>query len=308
MTKGWPNISIYFILILVMLTLNANSATLQELDIRLRHRVNEVDTTTSVFDTATSYAWLNMAQDRITVLSGYLPGFVDFEYTAGTLPEFVLPALFRGLDGVIIKSNKRFYSIFYNPNFAIDTPVIQYSLVWDNEDEARVVIKLGGFESVRVKFPITSNTDRYLLPEDFRSEIAVLLFANNKSTWSHIFSNPGFMIDTNIVAYSINWFTRDTAFIFIRQDLIQLAPGDTLAVFYRRSLRAGDTIRVLFHSIPTEMSTPSTECQLPDDLEEFVVEEAIGYYFRYKNDEIKAQSVWEQVRLDMGVLKERKQQ
>lgn len=289
--------------VVVILSSISNSATLQELDTQLRQRINKVDVFKSNFDTTTSFAWLNMAQDRIAVLAGFLPTSADFLYSGG-LPEFKLPISLRALDGVVIKADERFYSIFYNPNFAIDTPVIQYTLDFFHEDTAKLLIKLGGFMGVRYVFVYSVTSESYILPENFRGPSTAFHFSSGRDTWSRIFPNPGLMIDTNIVSYTIDWLNRDTALFMISRDVQRLGALDSIAVFYERTLQSGDTVRVLFHSIAQDMPTGLTECQLPDDLEEFLVEEAMGYYFQYMGDNVRARSIWEQVRADLGFMRQ----
>lgn len=294
---------LYFLIIMAFLFVSSTvqTANLGELEERLRQRINQVEKAISVFDTTTSFAWLNMAQNRIAILAGYLPNDTNILYTGG-LTEFSLPSNLRTLRSVIVKSRGRFYSIFHNPDFAIDTPIIQYTWEWEDEDTPLLIIKLGGFQDVQYTFLYSSDSSRYDLPENFRNITAALYSRSTSAGFRRIFPNPSFLIDTNIVSYSIHWKNRDTALFYLSQNA-ELKTLDSISIFYQRTLESGDTVRILYSGIPTEMALSTTECQLPDDLEEFVVEEAIGYYFTYKMNEPIAQAWWQKVRIDMGILR-----
>lgn len=294
---------LYFLIFMAFLFVSSTvqTANLGELEERLRHRINQVDKAISVFDTTTSFAWLNMAQDKIAVLAGYLPNDTNILYLGG-IAEFELPSSLRTLRSVIIKSQGRFYSIFHNPDFVIDTPIIQYTWGWEDEDTPFLIIKLGGFQDVQYIFEYSSGVSRYVLPEDFRNITGALYSRSTSAGFRRIFPNLHFLIDTNIVSYSIHWKNRDTALFYLSQNA-ELKTLDSVSVFYQRTLQSGDTVRILYSGIPTVMTNSTIECQLPNDLEEFVIEEAIGYYFTYKMNEAIAQAWWQKVRIDMGVLR-----
>ena len=122
--------------------------------------------------------------------------------------------------------------------------------------------------------------------------------------WRPVYTNPFFQLDTNVSTYDIRWKHRDTAKLYLRgQDLLD---GDTVRVFYRKTLETGDTIKVEYRTIvPTQIM--NVESPIPDDLENFIIEEAMGYYFLWRKEPATAARIWEQVRIDMGVVRPREQ-
>ena len=287
----------YVLSMIVILSSILNSATLQELDTKLRQRINKVDIFKSNFDTTTSFAWLNMAQDRIAVLAGYFPKFVDFAYVpGGDTAFFRLPVDFRAVRKVLIYSQGRFYPMLPNPGLAKDTGLMTFDVVWSTEDSAHFIFNLGGFQDAQTDIIYNGDSSTYRLPVDVKNIIGILVWAE---TWEPVRQNPMFAKDVGPRQFDVHFKARDTALLYLRgifQD------DDTVRVFYQKTLQIGDTVRVEYVGIPTDMANGGIECEVPDDLEEFVVEEAIGYYFTYKNDHTTAQIWWQKVRIDMGVL------
>ena len=283
--------------IIVILSSISNSATLQELDTKLRQRINQVDIFKSNFDTTTSFAWLNMAQDRIAVLAGYFPKFVDFAYVpGGDTAFFRLPVDFRAVRKVLIYSQGRFYPMLPNPGLAKDTGLMTFDVVWSTEDSAHFIFNLGGFQDAQTDIIYNGDSSTYRLPVDVKNIIGILVWAE---TWEPVRQNPMFAKDVGPRQFDVHFKARDTALLYLRgifQD------DDTVRVFYQKTLQIGDTVRVEYVGIPTDMANGGIECEVPDDLEEFVVEEAIGYYFTYKQNEAASQAWWQKVRIDMGVL------
>ena len=288
----------YLLSTILLVSTNINSATLQELDTKLRHRINEVDTSTSVFDTVTSFQWLNMAQDRIAVLAGYFPKFVDFEYVpGGDTAFFRLPSDFRAVKKVLIYSQGRFYPMFANPGLAKDTSLITFDVIWSTEDSAHFIFQLRGFQDVQTDILYSEDSTTYTLPLDFYNLTGIIMWAGG---WEPVTPNPFFMRnDAGTRQYDIHYRSRDTALLYLRGTF---ADEDTVRVFYQRTLQASDTVRVEYVGIPFDMVRGDSTCHVPDDLEEFLVEEAMGYYYTYKQNEAAAQAWWQKVRIDMGVL------
>ena len=125
---------------------------------------------------------------------------------------------------------------------------------------------------VQHTFKYSSDTSRYVLPENFRNITAALYSRSTGAGFRRIFPNPSFLIDTNIVSYSIHWKNRDTAFFYLSQNA-ELKTLDSISIFYQRTLEANDTVRILYSGIPEVMINRTTVCQLPNDLEDFVIEE-----------------------------------
>lgn len=294
----------YLLSMIVILSSNVNSATLQELRDKLRHRINEVDTITSVYDSVTSAQWLNMAQDRIAVLAGYFPKFAAFAYVptdcgadCGDTAFFRLPADFRAAKKALIYSQGRFYPMFANPGLSKDTGLMTFDVIWSTEDSAHFIFKLGGFQDTQTDIIYDVDSSTYRLPVDFYNLTGVMTWLEQ---WEPVMPNPFFLKDAGNRQYDLHYKHRDTALLYLRGNF---QTGDTVRVFYQKTLQTGDTVRVEYVGIPTDMANGSIECEVPDDLEEFVVEEAMSYYFTYKNDHATARIWWQQVRMDMGVLK-----
>lgn len=187
--------------------------------------------------------------------------------------------------------------MYLNPGLAKDTGLMTYDILWKDEDNAHFVYTLGGFQAAQTDIIFSSDSSTYRLPADVKNITGILV--GDGTTWEPAVPNPMFAKDLGPRQFDVHFKARDTALLYLRGTF---QDDDTVRVFYQKTLQANDTIRVEYVGIPTDMALSSTDCAVPDDLEEFLVEEAIGYYFTYKNDEVKAQAWWQKVRLDMGVL------
>jgi hypothetical protein len=307
MKSAWPLAKTPYLWIPILIAIwflrsSPEAATLLQLDSKLRHRVNEVDTAIALFNTTNSFVWLNLAQSRVAVLAGYFPKFKDFAYTGttGDSTWFVLPTNFREVKKVFVKSKKRLYPILPSPGLASDTGKMTYDVIWKEEDTAHLIMKLGGFQDKQTNIIFSPDSSTYRLPVDFRNLMGIMVWSGQ---WEPVQFSPLFGGDGTRLC-DIHWKARDSALLYLRGNF---AEGDSVRIFYQKTLDTNDTVRVEYVSIPSDMLTADSVCHVPDDLEGFVIEEALGYYFAFKQDFQNSQATWERVRIDMGLIQPRKQ-
>jgi len=145
--------------------LTVQSATRDDLINQLRRRVHEERVPNSNFTDSSAAIWINLAQESVVRLGGFIPKTTKFEL--GTDRSFALPSGFRGLKKVfgITSYNEDPYPILRNPGFLLDTITMQYSLVWINQDSANLILKMGAAENtddtIYVEYVSTANVLSY---------------------------------------------------------------------------------------------------------------------------------------------------
>jgi len=212
-----------------------------------------------------------------------------------------LPTDFRQIKAVYVIAQKRFYPVFPNPGFLGQAQGMQYSIVWQTEDTARLLLVRGGIQDKQTNVIFSADSTTYRLPSDVRNVVGCMVWAGQ---WEPITLSPMFTTDGTRL-YDLHFKHRDTALLYLRGNF---AEGDSVRVFYQKTVEVSDRIRIEYLSIPVDMALSTTNCEVPDDLEEYLVEEALGYYFDYKGDHSTAQGFWQRVRIDLGVLKPQGQQ
>ena len=85
-----------------------------------------------------------------------------------------------------------------------------------------------------------------------------------------------------------------------------LFPGDTIRVYYHRMIGAGDTVRVNYLGSPGIMTSDTYDCEVPEDLHNFIIEEALAFYFFSQKRIQEAQAIRQGVRFDLGVTEPKK--
>ena len=126
----------------LLLHSGVNSATLQNLINDLRALAAEKDTLLSLFSDADASKWLNMAQDKIVRLGGYLPKSTEIIYSS-TSQSMALPTDYRSMhqNGALVRKAKQWNMMLENPGFIVDTGVANFFVGWHHEDTARFFSK-----------------------------------------------------------------------------------------------------------------------------------------------------------------------
>lgn len=135
--------------------------TLGGLKTLLRYRLDEVDATKSFFTDSGLTHWLNMSQESVVRLGGFIPKTAKFGLD--TNRSFAMPAGFRGINKVfgINSDYKDPYPILRDPGFLNDVIAMRYSLIWINQDSANLILKMGATENpddtIYVEYMSTAN-------------------------------------------------------------------------------------------------------------------------------------------------------
>lgn len=132
-----------------------HSATLAEINSYFRYVTGEIDTLTSGFPDSQSQIWINLAQEKIVTLGGYIPLSYDIELSVPDSLDYGLPSTYKRLRpaGAMYKKNNQWLGMFENPGFKKDTITASFFVEWDTQDSARIYVKgsyLENEDSVRV--------------------------------------------------------------------------------------------------------------------------------------------------------------
>lgn len=206
---------ILLMLICFVLSASISAETLDDLKTRFRYRMDEVDSTKAFFTDSSLSHWLNMSQEAVVRLGGFIPKTA--KYGLGTDRSFAMPAGFRAIKKVFAISSDDSegpYPILRNPGFLTDVIAMQYSLIWINQDSANLILKIGAVE----------------IPED--------------------------------------------------------------------------TIYVEYLSTANVLTTDTSTVEVPADLIHLIIKEATGYYYEALHMRAHAQAIWQEVRMDMGLLQQ----
>ena len=285
----------YLLIVLLLVASASYSATLSDLKHKLRVRTSELTDSTSFFTDTMATIWLNMAQERIVRLGGYIPKYTDINYSWDS-NTYNLPSGFIRATSGNIKTRGQWFPA-YMVNNIVDSPYIQMKVVWKDEDSAQVILMRAGFEERQHDIIYNQDSLSYVLPRDFRSPVMVMIRKNGN--WEPAYQNTAFQLDTNIYNYTVLWKSTDTALLYIKPS--DLYDGDTLRVFYRRSLQNDDTLRVNYVGTAPAMTLDTSTCQVPFDLQGFIVEEAYSYYIMSQKRFQEAILLQRNIRQDMGI-------
>ena len=131
-----------------MFSLSISAATLGDLKTLLRYRLDEVDASKAFFTDSSLTHWLNMSQESVVRLGGFIPKTAKFGLD--TNRSFAMPAGFRGIKKVfaIAPEDEGPYPVLRNPGFLTDVIAMQYSLIWINPDSANLILKMGAAENI----------------------------------------------------------------------------------------------------------------------------------------------------------------
>ena len=238
---------------------------------------------------STVYAWLNMAQQSIASLTGLLEKEWATEFSGDY--RLTPPADIRLVKRVKVWSEDRWYDM---AAYA-DSGSLPYDLTWDSATPS-LFLDDNGYIQTYTALTFDEDSLSYTLPIDFRTPLGLLY--QTASTWYGMPQNPFFLADTGL-CWFVGWRAPDTAEAYVKTGTLDLQ-GETLRLFYLRGLQSGDSIRVVYGGMPAEMTTASVECELLDNLEVFVIDEAVRYYEAELKHYDVAQALWQQLRHDLG--------
>ena len=172
-----------------------------------------------------------------------------------------------------------------------DEIVAQGSIVEDSEIVVFLnhaqdkVVRLGGFLPKKHDIVHSSDSLDYQLPSDVRRVTSVEIRATAEAEqWIGFVRNEGFLIDTTVYEYYIRWDSATSQRIYVSGDL-----------------ESGDTIRVSYLGDANDLTATTDTCEVPTDLQTFIIEEAIANYYRSKQFFRAQQQIQNQVRTDMGI-------
>ena len=204
---------IFVILLCAAFTVSVSAETLGDLKTLLRYRLDEVDANKAFFTDSSLTHWLNMSQDAVVRLGGFIPKTTKINLD--TLRVFALPSGFRSVKQIFgWDASREPYPVLPNPGFIGEEVTMYFSVLWINPDSANLIIKVGAAE----------------------------------------------------------------------------APEDTIYVEYL--------------STANVLSTDTSTVDVPADLIHLIIKEATGYYYEALHMRGHAQAIWQEVRIDMGLLKQ----
>ncbi len=193
---------------------------------------------------------------------------------------------------------------------------------------SRIYVEITGVSPSKTNILYSEDSLSYHLPANFEEVQTVRTLSNGE--WGPVIQNTVFLIDTNVTQYDISWNHPDTAILTLKTE--DLMDGDTIVVSYlagpvtgdsivfsyyvrKDNLQVsapisisylagpvtGDSLRISYYAQPTLMAsgTDST-CVLDDDLEGFVLEEAMRYQSEAIRNYQGGLQIWQQIRQDLG--------
>lgn len=159
---------------------------------------------------------------------------------------------------------------------------------WVNDAQG-VIIKLGNYLPKQVDISYDeADSLGYLLPTDYRiNDRCVLRYG---LVWEAVVENPGFAADTDQAAFFVKRKNKDTTLFYIKNVTI---PNQTIRLFYR--------------GVATPFTAVTDTVGYQSDRESFVITEAYTYYLESERFFQEAQAVRQQLRQDMGVMRQEDQ-
>jgi hypothetical protein len=147
-------------LLILLVPVQSFGVTAADLLDKLRRVTGQAHSARSAFTDSSGLIFLDMAQDNIIALSGYLHKTQDIIHDEST--DYTLNTDFVRLKGVVVKAandNYNWKPMFPNPYFAADTNVINGYVDWQDPDTARLYIRgpLWLDDTIRVSYLATAN-------------------------------------------------------------------------------------------------------------------------------------------------------
>lgn len=260
---------------------------------QFRDRTGEPDSSSSFYSDSTALDWLNKAIQRVARLSFSYHTEDSFAYTSD-VNVFEIPTT-RGVRAIFAKIKSRWYDITGDPE------ALSFSVTRVDSLISRVYVQVGGFVPRRTLIAYSKDSTSYRLPADFGRLTEIT--ARVPGDWKPVVGNPGFKLDTRemteaYATYHLAWAHVDTAFLYVKStDLVD--GEDTLFVEYLAGPVTGDSIIISYYAQPPLMTSTDSTCVLDDDLEGFVLEEAMNYYYEAIRDYQGAAQMRQNVRQDL---------
>jgi hypothetical protein len=288
-------------LVCLITTPFALSDNLGELKTRFRYRLDELDVNKAFFTDSALTHWLNMSQEAVVTAGNLLPRCTTVSYPSND--SITLGSNVRRVTDVMVQAQSRWTVI--PPGGTGETSGASYYVSWLTETQPQIVLTLGPLaDSAWNVIYDADNSTQYVWLGRYIWDIKSVL-THTGDWWTPMMYNQGFVIDTLTNYYSIHRVGGSSGQLetYFYYQAPYLSDGDTIRIFYRRTaFYLIDKLRVCFSMVPTVMTGNSTECDVADDLEHFIIEEAIGYYFQALRMYGEASRVWQQVRMDMGLI------
>lgn len=294
--------SLVAITIALLVLVGASQAeTAADLVTQFRVRAGEQDTLRSFADDTSILTMLDMAQDKVVRLGGYLPKRQIFTYTAGQA-SYVLDSTFRNATGVSVRKSGAWTPVPIKGQANPDSTSLMWDVTWVDSDSAELHI-FGIPEPFTQDIIFSFDSASYGLDSGFVYETAVLVRTSQK--WEPVMHNDGFKEDVASFTYMIRPTSVNRSRLYLRGD--DFYDGDTIRVFGNLPPRAltltqGDTILVSYNGKAPALDQLTDSCYVSSELQGMIVEEALVYWEQSKAFYQNMQALWQQLRIDMGVI------
>ena len=157
---------------------------------------------------------------------------------------------------------------------------------WINAAQDKVVTLAGFIEKQFDAIYSVADTFGVVLPSDFKRAEGATVWVGYQ--WEPMKRDPYFISEASGFLFDVRWQDKDTA----------------LAYFRGNDLHQGVQIRLTYKGTADELLDGDSTCQVPDDLQTFITDEAIVYYLCAQK-QYQAGLTWQQaIRKDMGVVEQ----
>lgn len=158
---------------------------------------------------------------------------------------------------------------------------------WLNMSQ-EAVVQLGKFIPKTTKIHL--DTLRvFALPSGFRSVKQIFGMSQNTMEPYPIYPNPGFMAEEVMMYFSVIWINPDSANLIIKVGAAE---------------NPDDTIYVEYLSTANVLTTDTSTVEAPANLTHLIIKQGIGHYYEALHMRGHAQAIWQEVRMDMGLLQQ----
>ncbi len=282
----------------------SHSSTLGELLDKFDARTAEIDSGTAFYTDSMAKVWINMAVSNIVTLGGYLDRYVDFKFYNDS-SFYPLPENFKAVKSVMLKVTRdttggREFShwIQIPPQAPEGSQMMTYTISRSSPDSAEVNLIRGELVQDHLDILFSHDSAYYGLPENCWRVIGIMVRSNEE--WIGAALNELFITDTFTYSY-FHYRSHQGSQLYFKSSL--LYDDDTIRVFYTRMAEDGDTLRVSYSARAETMAGLNDSCDAPEDLDGLIIEEALSFYEQAKRRHDLKSALWQQIRIDMGVLK-----
>lgn len=131
---------------------------------------------------------------------------------------------------------------------------------------------------------VEADTFGFVLPADFKYDNGVNVWMTDK--WEYVTKDPFFATESNALLYYVSWRHQDTA------------------ILYLKNIGFDQTIHMNYRGRPQTLTVDTSTCEVPLNLQPFIITEAVSHYLKYQKQFEAALAVQAQVRQDMGIKKQ----